>query len=84
MIYCQKKENISSLYALAEVSYKMIVGKLVDNSKLFPDGWYSINDISFRTNILAEAIEKKCIVENTCLYIDYIKNNDKVYVRKQP
>jgi len=43
------------------------------NSDLYPTYWFTNKDYIKKTNILAEAIEKKCLISETKGYLDIIE-----------
>ena len=66
------QDNDYKLYVLAEIAYK----KEHENEHedlLFPSDWYSIKDYKTKIEIIAEAINKNCIIQYTDLYKERIE-----------
>ena len=55
------------LYVIAELSYKKEHPELKEE-QLFPVGWYSNNNYKLKSEIIAEAIKNKVLIENTKKY----------------
>ena len=47
--------------------------KIGENSDLYPAGWFSNSDYIKKAEILAEAIEKKCLIIETSKYLEVIE-----------
>ena len=62
-------EQDLNLYIIAELRYKK--EHLNENKEsIFPVDWYSSRNYKLKTEIIAEAIKNKTIIENTNLYHD--------------
>ena len=55
------------LYVLAELSYKKAHPEIKEDD-LFPLDWYSNNNYKLKTEIIAEAIKEKKLIEETSKY----------------
>ena len=62
-------EQDLNLYIIAELRYKKEHLNENDES-IFPVDWYSNRNYKLKTEIIAEAIKNKTIIENTNLYHD--------------
>ena len=60
------------LYVLAEITYIKENGNLKEED-LFPADWYSINDYKSKVEIIAEALNNKCLVAETQKYQDRVE-----------
>lgn len=60
------------LYVLAEITY-IKENNNIPEEELFPADWYSINNYKIKVEILAEALNNKCLVINTQKYQDRIE-----------
>ena len=56
-----KEDAHYNLYVLAEIAYQKEHQDL-DKNELFPADWYSINDYKSKVEIIAEALNNKCLV----------------------
>lgn len=54
-----------NLYTIAELNYKKIHNNQED---IFPSNWYSTRNYKLKTEIIAEAIKKNIMIEETELY----------------
>lgn len=71
-------DNVRLAYQIMEVKYIKAMGREVSwdinkNSDLFPFDWFSNSNYVKKANILAEAIEKKCLIMETLGYLDIIE-----------
>ena len=55
------------LYVLAEISYKKEHHEIA-KEKLFPKNWYSCKEYPLKTEIIAEALDNRILIEKTELY----------------
>ena len=56
-----------NLYVIAEIRYKKEhLGE--DEKNIFPADWYSSKNYKLKTEIIAEAIKNKVMIEETNLY----------------
>jgi len=55
------------LYVMSEIAYKDKY-KLDSEDELFPDNWYSSKNYKVKIEIIAEAIEKNILIEETDRY----------------
>lgn len=55
------------LYVMSEIAYKD-KHKIESDDEIFPNNWYSSKNYKVKTEIIAEAIEKNILVEETELY----------------
>lgn len=62
-------DNDKLEYMKREAYYIEMMGKSIEESfQLFPINWYTNNNYKLKKNVLDEAIQKKCLVEQTELY----------------
>ncbi len=54
-----------NLYIIAEVNYKK---KNEGKNNIFPEDWYSSQNYKLKTEIIAEALKKDILIQNTELY----------------
>ena len=45
----------------------------VDEKELFPSDWYSINNYKVKVEIIAEALNNKCLIAETQKYQDRVE-----------
>ncbi len=69
----EKISNEDIIYNILDVKYVKTMGREVssnpeDNQDLYPKGWFSNNNLQLKADILAEAIEKKCLIVDTIGY----------------
>lgn len=55
------------LYVLSEIAYKN-KHSLEDDETIFPSNWYSSKNYKLKIEIIAEAIEKSILIEETDAY----------------
>ena len=60
------------LYVLAEITYTRENNKL-NEEELFPADWYSISDYKTKVEIIAEALNEKCLIAETKKYQDRVE-----------
>ena len=65
-------------YQILDVKYVKAMGREVSwdpevNSDLYPNDWFSNMNYAQKANILAEAIEKKCLIRETEAYLNIIE-----------
>ena len=60
------------LYVLADLGYKHSFPGIGEES-LYPDGWYSLTDYKKKSEILAEAIQNKKLINDTALYQELLQ-----------
>ena len=65
-------------YNIMEMNYRRIMGKggmnnPNENRDLYPTYWFGVKDYNKKKQILKEAIEKKCLIQNTKGYLDIIE-----------
>ena len=60
------------LYVLAEITYTK-ENENVDEKELFPADWYSINNYKVKVEIIAEALNNKCLIVETQKYQDRVE-----------
>lgn len=59
------------LYVLAELNY---IKKYPNNNDIFPTDWYSTKDYKYKTEVIAEALRKNILIEETELYQNRFDN----------
>ena len=60
------------LYVLAEITYTK-ENENVDEKELFPSDWYSISNYKVKVEIIAEALNNKCLIAETQKYQDRVE-----------
>lgn len=60
------------LYVLAEITYTK-ENENVDEKELFPSDWYSISNYKVKVEIIAEALNNKCLISETQKYQDRVE-----------
>lgn len=55
------------LYVLAEITYTREHNNIKEE-ELFPADWYSIGDYKTKVEIIAEALNEKCLIADTKKY----------------
>ena len=61
-----------NLYVIAELNYS----KHHDGEQnIFPIDWYSTKDYKYKTEIIAEALKKNILIEDTELFQNRFKDN---------
>lgn len=60
------------LYVLAEITYTKENNNL-NEEEIFPTDWYSISDYKTKVEIIAEALNDKCLIAETKKYQDRVE-----------
>lgn len=71
-------KNEELIYHIMTVQYIKTMGREVSkdprvNSDLYPTYWFYNKNYIKKINILAESIEKKCLIKDTIGYLDIIE-----------
>lgn len=84
MNYTNEESKLFKLYTLAELVYIKNVSLIVNNDieNIFPKMWYQINDYKLKIEIISEAIKNNILIQNTIGYQNYIKINQKRYIKE--
>ena len=60
------------LYVLAEIAYKR-ENQDLDENTIFPQDWYSMRNYKSKVEIIAEALNNKCLIAETQKYQDRVE-----------
>ena len=84
MNYTNEKDKLFKLYTIAELAYIKNISRIVNNDieNIFPKHWYEITDYKQKIGIISEAIKNNIFIKNTTSYQNFIKTNQKRYIKE--
>lgn len=73
----EESKQLEMVCHMLEVQYeksrgRVIFSKELDNNDLYPRTWFSNKDYLKKAKVLAEAIEKGCLITETTEYLDVV------------